>query len=67
MRLQLNLDSSTFFCCKTKAKKRLLNFIIALVTRLSSTKWKEANGKPDKSKELILKTKADLKERPNNI
>ena len=27
-----------------------------------STKWKEVNGKPDKVNELILKTKADLKE-----
>ena len=33
----------------------------------ASAKRKEAKGKPDKITKLILKTKADLKERPNNI
>ena len=33
----------------------------------ASAKWKEAKGKPDKINGLILKTKADLKERPDNI
>ena len=40
---------------------------MALGTRLASTKWKEVNGKPEKIHELILKTKADLKERTVNI
>ena len=31
------------------------------------TKWKEVEGKPDKIRELTLKTKTDLKEGPNNI
>ena len=35
--------------------------------RLASAKWKEVNGKQDKINELILKTKTDLKERPDNI
>ena len=35
--------------------------------RLASAKWKEAIGKPDKINELILKTKADLKENSDNI
>ena len=35
--------------------------------RLASAKWKEVYGKPDKINALILKTKADLKERPDNI
>ena len=35
--------------------------------RLASAKWKEVNGKPDKINELILKTKANLREGPNNI
>ena len=30
-------------------------------------KWKEVKGKPDKINELILETKADLKEEPDNI
>ena len=34
---------------------------------LASAKWKEVNGKLDKVNELTLKTKADLKERPDNI
>ena len=33
--------------------------------RLASAKWKEVNGKPDKINDLILKTKADLRERPD--
>ena len=33
----------------------------------ASAKWKEIKGKPDKINGLILKTKADLKEGPNNI
>ena len=35
--------------------------------RLASAKWKEVNGKPDMINELTLKTKADLKERPDNM
>ena len=42
-------------------------FKIVLGTRLVSAKWKEANRKPYKINELILKTKADLKERPGSI
>ena len=34
---------------------------------LASAKWKEVNGKRDKVNELILKMKADLKERSDNI
>ena len=30
-------------------------------------KWKEVHGTPDKINELILKTKADIKERPDII
>ena len=33
---------------------------------MSSAKWKEFYGKSDKINELILKTKANLKERPDN-
>ena len=33
----------------------------------ASAKTKKVNGNPDKINELILKTKADLKERPDNI
>ena len=36
-------------------------------TRLISAKWKEVNWKPDKINELILKTKANLKEVTDNI
>ena len=35
--------------------------------RLASAKWKEVNGKPGKINKLILQTKTDLKERPDNI
>ena len=41
-------------------------FKTALGTRLASAKWNEFTGKPDKINELILKTKADLKKRPDN-
>ena len=34
---------------------------------LASAKWQEVKGKPKKINELILKTKAELKERPDNI
>ena len=34
---------------------------------MASFKWKEVSRKLDKINELILKTKADLKERPDNI
>ena len=34
---------------------------------MASAKWKELIGKPDKINDLILKTKADLKERSDNI
>ena len=34
---------------------------------MASAKWKEVNRKPDKINELKLKTKADLKERLDNI
>ena len=34
---------------------------------MASVEWKEVNRKLDKINELILKTKADLKERPDNI
>ena len=64
VRLQLNLDPNTSFRCTRKTKKR---FLIFLGTRLSSAKWKEINRKPDKINELKLKTKADLKEGPDNI
>ena len=68
MRLQLNLYLSTSFRCKRKMKKRFTIFLKkALGTRLASAKWKEVNGKPDKINELIMKTKADLKDRPDNI
>ena len=30
-------------------------------------KWKKVDGKPDNINELILKTKADIKERPATI
>ena len=30
-------------------------------------KWKKVDGKPDNINELILKTKADIKERPDTI
>ena len=33
----------------------------------ASTKWKQVERKPDKINELILKTKTDLKEGPDNI
>ena len=33
---------------------------------MASVEWKEVNRKLDKINELILKTKADLKERPDN-
>ena len=33
----------------------------------ASAKWKEVKGKPDKINELILRTKADLKEGIDNI
>ena len=36
-------------------------------TRLASGKWKDVNGKSGKINELILKTKADLKKKPDNI
>ena len=35
--------------------------------RLATAKRKEVNGKLGKINELILKTKAELKERPDNI
>ena len=35
--------------------------------RKASAKWKEVKGKPDKVNEMILKTKVDLKEGPDNI
>ena len=35
--------------------------------RLASAKWKEVYGKPDKINESILKMKAHLKERLDNI
>ena len=60
MRLQLNLDPNT--------KKKVFNFFkIALGTMLASAKWQEVKGKPEKINELILKTKTELKERPDNI
>ena len=34
---------------------------------LASAKWKGVNGKLDKINELTLKTKTDLKERPDKI
>ena len=34
---------------------------------MASAKWKKVNGKPDKINELMLETKDDLKERPDNI
>ena len=67
VRLQLKLASSASFCCKRKRKRGFQFFKIALRTRLSSPKWKEVNGKTDKSKEFLLKRKDDLKERPDNI
>ena len=67
VRLQLNLASSAFFCCKRKRKRGFQFFKIALGTRLPLPKWKEVNGKTDKSKEFLLKIKVDLKERPDNI
>ena len=33
----------------------------------ASAKWKEVKGKPDKINELILKTKAELKQGSDNI
>ena len=33
----------------------------------ASAKWKEVKGKSDKNNRLILKTKADLQEGPDNI
>ena len=42
-------------------------FEIALGMRLATAKRKEVNGKLGKINELILKTKAELKERPDNI
>ena len=33
----------------------------------ASTRWKEVKENPDKINELILKTKADIKEGPDNI
>ena len=33
----------------------------------TSAEWKKVKRKPDNINELILKTKADLKEGPNNI
>ena len=33
----------------------------------SSAKWKEVKGKPDKPNVLILKTKVNMKEGPDNI
>ena len=34
---------------------------------MASAGWKEINRKPDKNNEMIVKTKADRKERPDNI
>ena len=68
VKLQLNHDPSTSFRCKRKAKKRFLVFLkISLGTRLASAKLKEVSRKPDKINKLKLKTKADMKERPDNI
>ena len=67
VRVQLNLYPSTSFRCKRKEKKRFLFFKIALGTRLSYAKWVKINGKPDKINELIPRTKADLKDRPDNM
>ena len=33
----------------------------------TSLTWKEVKGQPDKTNELILKTKFDLKEGPDNM
>ena len=33
----------------------------------ASAKWKEVKGKPGKINELMLKAKADMKERPDNL
>ena len=33
----------------------------------ASAKWKEVKGKPGKINELVLKTKADLKEGPGRV
>ena len=35
--------------------------------KLASAKWKDVNGKPHKNNKLILKMKANLKERPDKI
>ena len=67
MGLQLNLDPNSSVRYKRKAKKRFLMFFNCSRARLASAKWKEVNGKPDNVNKLILKTKADMKERPDNI
>ena len=67
MRLQLSPDRSTYFRFKRKAKKRFLIFKNSSGDEVALAKWKKINGKPDKINELILKTKANLKERPDNI
>ena len=67
VKLQLNLDLSAPFRYKRKTKKRFLIFRNCFRDEIGSAKWKEVNGKPRKIDGLILKMKADLKERPDNI
>ena len=67
MRLQVNLTPAHLFTLRGRRKRGFLFFKIALGATLASAKWKKFNGKPDRINELILKTKVDMKERPDNI